>query len=172
MSGNLEDFLRQAAQRRQQRSTGQSKQPPAARSVRQSERARPFEAEFIEPEEEGESVTRRITQPSPVQTPSISPTIAPRTAKPSEVVDQADERMAKHVKDWLVHPVSQLNQANVTSGEVVTATIVAPSEAPKSSQAIDTQHRLNEPHPLVSQLRNPNTLKAAFVAGEIFKRKF
>lgn len=187
MADNLEDFLRQAAQRRQQRAAGQTpqqqqprqqpgqqppRQQPPRQPVRQVERTRQVvEAEVVELADEGESVTRRITSPSPITQPHNVSTIGPAVT-PSREIDTADERMARHVQDFLVHPVSNLSQETVSAKDSIAAEIVQAATVSEITSSTNTQVRKQINHPLVAMLRRPETLKAAFIAGEIFKTKF
>jgi hypothetical protein len=171
MSGNLEDFLRQAAQRRQQRGgvqDTQAQRPP----VRKAERTRQVvEAEVVEPIDEGESVSRRVTLPSPVSKPHSVPTITSH-ATPSQQVDTADERMAKHVQDFLVHPVSQFSNESVATKDAIAAEIVPVQPMSQITSQTEAQFRPAHLHPMVAMLRSPDTLKAAFIISELFARKF
>jgi hypothetical protein len=192
MADNLEDFLRQAAQRRQQRAAGQNpqqqqprqqpgqqpsrqqppRQQPSSQPVRQVERTRQIvEAEVVELADEGESVTRRITSPSPITQPHNVSTIGPAVT-PSREIDTADERMARHVQDFLVHPVSNLSQETVSAKDSIAAEIIQAATVSEITSSTNTQVRKQINHPLVAMLRRPETLKAAFIAGEIFKTKF
>ncbi len=192
MADNLEDFLRQAAQRRQQRAAGQTpqqqqprqqpgqqpprqqpaRQQPARQPVRQVERTRQIvEAEVVELADEGESVSRRITSPSPITQPHNVSTIGPAVT-PSREIDTADERMARHVQDFLVHPVSNLSQETVSAKDSIGAEIIQAATVSEITSSTNTQVRKQINHPLVAMLRRPETLKAAFIAGEIFKTKF
>ncbi len=175
MADNLEDFLRQAAQRRQQRAAGQKppqQQPQRQQPVRQVERSRQVvEAEVVDLADEGESVTRRVTAPSPVAQPHAVPTIG-TAMSPSREIDSADERMARHVQDFLVHPVSNLSQETVTAKDAIAAEIIPVAPVSQITSSTDTQIRKQIRHPLVEMLRRPDTIRAAFVASEIFKTKF
>lgn len=174
MSDNLEDFLRQAAQRRQQRATGQkpASQPQQNSPVRRVERSRQVvEAEIIDAEDSGESVSRRVTSPRPVSQPHVVPTLTP-TVSPSKEIDSADERMAKHVQDWLVHPVSNLSNETGSASNAISAEVVPVPEDGGIKSSTSTQVRTEFKHPLVAMLRRPESLRAAFIVGEIFKTKF
>lgn len=174
MADNLEDFLRQAAQRRQQRAAGQKPQPqqPPRPPVRQAERSRQIvEAEVVELADEGESVTRRVNAPSPMTQPQFGPSIGP-TVTPSKEIDSADERMAQHVQEFLVHPVSNLSKETASAKNSIAAEIVTAAPVSEITSSTNTQVRKQFQHPLVGMLRRPETLRAAFIAGEIFKPKF
>jgi hypothetical protein len=129
------------------------------------------EAEVIDLADEGESVTRRVTAPSPVSQPHIVPTIG-QAMTPSREIDSADERMARHVQDFLVHPVSNLPQQTASAKDSIGAEIVQATHVSEITSSTNTQIRKQINHPLVAMLRRPETLKAAFIAGEIFKTKF
>lgn len=173
MSDNLEDFLRQAAQRRQQRAAGQKPASEQQRApVRRVERSRQVvEAEIIDSEDSGESVSRRVISPSPVTQPHVVPTLTP-TVSPSKEIDSADERMAKHVQDWLVHPVSNLASQTASAASAISAEVIPVQETAGIKSSTNTQVRKEFKHPLVDMLRRPDTLRAAFIVGEILKTKF
>lgn len=171
MSGNLEDFLRQAAQRRQQRGgvqDTQAQRPP----VRKAERTRQVvEAEVVEPIDNGESVSRRVTAPGPMSKPHVVPTLTPHST-PSQQIDTADERMAKHVQDFLVHPVSQFSNESVSNKDAIAAEIVPVAPVSQITSQTEAQFRPAHLHPMVAMIRSPDTLKAAFIISELFARKF
>lgn len=179
MADNLEDFLRQAAQRRQQRAAGQKPQnqppqqrPPQRPPVRQVERSRQVvEAEIIDLEDEGESVSRRVVAASPVAQPHVNPTVG-QNFSPSREIDSADERMARHVQDFLVHPVSNLSNEAVSNKDAIAPEIVPIAPVSEITSSTNAQVRQQFKHPLVAMLRRPETVRAAFVASEIFKTKF
>lgn len=182
MSGNLEDFLRQAAQRRQQRSSGGSQQGrPTQRpaSSQASSRSPDFvesevvEAEIIEPTlDENPRPRKRAKSRKSSEAPMSTSLPPPRLSSISEV-DQADERMAKHVKDWIDHPVSHLSNTQITaSRESSTAAATDTSNVVSIDQSTNVQHREQHKSPLVDMLRNQESLKSAFIVSEIFTRKF
>lgn len=175
MADNLEDFLRQAAQRRQQRAAGQKpqNQPPQQRPpVRQVERSRQVvEAEIIDLDDEGESVSRRVVAPSPVTQQHVNPTVGQNFSSSREI-DSADERMAKHVQDFLIHPVSNLSNEAVSNKDAIAPEIIPIAPVSEITSSTNAQVRQQFKHPLVAMLRRPETVRAAFVASEIFKTKF
>ena len=166
---DLEKFLQQAAERLagklkegENRSpaqpSGGQRQPP--RSVRMAERQPPqrdaeiIEAEIIEPAKEH---LRRELGPDPFSNLDTRPELA-------QHISLADERMAGHLHEVFDHPVTQLRQ---TTQPLIPA--IAKGETEKN---IDLQRRQMDVSPLVKMLRQPETLRAAFLASEIFKPKF
>ena len=107
------------------------------------------EAEVIE-------ASRREDGPNPLSSIDTRPGLA-------QAISQTDERMAGHMHDVFDHDVSKLHK---------------PSAALKSSvkgeteKSIDLHRREQQVSPFIQMLRQPDSLKAAFIASEIFKRKF
>ncbi|MEZ6076777.1 MAG: hypothetical protein R3C56_14275 [Pirellulaceae bacterium] len=107
------------------------------------------EAEVIE-------TSRREDGPNPLSSIDTRPGLA-------QAISQTDERMAGHMHDVFDHDVSKLRK---------------PSAALKSSvkgeteKSIDLHRREQQVSPFIQMLRQPDSLKAAFIASEVFKRKF
>lgn len=173
MPSDLEKFLQQAAERLAQKVNEAHrpppKKPPAAtrpkqsqrppQSVRSSER-RPMaieddivEAEVIEPSSAG---SRRSDGPNPLSSIDTRPGLA-------QTISQTDERMAGHMHDVFDHDVSKLHKPSAA------LKLSAKGETEKS---IDLHRRQQQVSPLVQMLRQPESLTAAFIVSEIFKRKF
>ena len=175
MVSDIEKFLQQAAERLAQKANQGSNQgtrrpapkrpppqsPRPSHSVGQAERSRRpihpevvdaqvVEAEVVQP---SRSVDRR-RGPDPLSSIDTRPELA-------QVIDHADEKMADRVHQDLDHEMMHLSKA---------------SSALDSDQTGKEGHGLTRHQyavsPLVDMLRNPETLRAAFIAGEIFRRKF
>lgn len=142
-----------------------AKSPPAAerpqpqrlgqRSVRTAERVPP-QAEIIEAEILPSGAPRE-SGPNPLSSLDTRPALA-------QQISQADERMSGHVRNVFDHQVSQLRAPSGALGQgAVHGNIQA---------GLDLQRRQMDVSPLVKMLRQPQTLRAAFIASEIFKRKF
>ncbi len=165
---DLEKFLQQAAERLAQKlNEGQKPSPPrppvtqrpAPRAVRSAERRPPpLEAEIIEAEviEPDRFSDRRELGPNPLSNIDTRPELAQR-------ISQTDERMLGHLHDVFDHEVTQLRQASSALNQ----------GGPKgeTDRSIDLQKRSMDVSPLVKMLRQPDTLRAAFLASEIFKTK-
>lgn len=163
MAGDLERFLQQAAERLKQKMEQGNKPPPAQRPqqaappVRKAERQAQSQASppRYEPVVEAE-IVRSSRQQGP------NPLSELDTRKRAETdVDFADERMSDHVHDVFDHDVSHLQQASS-----------ALSGGGQSSQGSQVKTRQHDVSPLVEMLRDPKTLRSAFIASEIFSRKF
>lgn len=164
MAKDLEEFLRQAAERLANK-VNQSSNPPKPpvrrtpqQSVRQAERA-PIEAEIVEADLIDESGPNPL---SDLDTRYRSRPVAPRTRSVSHGVDQADERMEGRLHQSLDHDMVQLRDASAALGGN------SPNVAHSGSTSVTRRDR--QVSPLVTMLRNPQTLRAAFIAGEIFRR--
>lgn len=166
---DLEKFLQQAAERLAKKlNEGQqprpvrppiSQQQPAP-SVRAAERLPPrHDPEIIEAEliETNRSRVRREAGPNPLSTIDTLPELA-------QEISQADDRMKSHVKEVFDHEVSRLKLTKTTGQSKSTKVDI--------NQATDLQRRKLDESPLVKMLRQPETLRAAFLISEIFKRKF
>lgn len=162
MAGDLEKFLQEAAERLAQRvnqsnAPAEKRKPP--RQVRQSERA-PLEPELVDAEivdaEIVSSGNPRELGPNPLSNIDTRQSLA-------QEVGRADEKMAEHIQDVLDHDVGRLGDASdgfSGAGKQSSSKI--------ASQVDRREHMVS---PLVDMLRRPETLRAAFIASEIFKRK-
>lgn len=178
MSSDLERFLQQAAERLakkvreasqppQQNQPGQQPprrlEPQQPRSIRDAERQpRSLDSDALESD---------IVDAEIVESPSLSQR-QPRRPKASNIesrpglaqeISLSDERMAGHVREVFDHEVTKLRKAS----PALDANIKGETE-----KSIDLQRRQLDASPLVSMLRQPDSLRAAFIASEIFKRKF
>ncbi len=178
MANDLEKFLQQAAERlakkvreaQQVPQRGEAPQEPPRRrdpqqprSIRAAERqVRSLDADFSEPD---------IVEAEVVEVPSIAnrqphrPRSSSIESRPglAQKISLSDERMAGHVRDVFDHEVTQLGKASAA----LDANIKGETE-----KSIDLQRRQLDVSPLVSMLRHSDSLRAAFIASEIFKRKF
>ncbi len=181
---DLEDFLRKAAERRMQRQQGGGASRPVAPSPNpQSNQPPPLrqdlapyeeilEPEILEPEIIEPVVIAKPVRPAPPPQQRISdtPTTASTRNRPSNVsagVDQADEKMASHVKSSLDHQIGKIDKRK------------KPGKLAKKSESVTNEITMVNRgqanivgEDLLSMLRQPQTLKTAFIASEIFKRKF
>lgn len=167
MPSDLERFLQQAAERLAEKvnKPQRPKQPPKVatpRSVRQAERQRldpaAVDAEILEadiPPAQPRSLVanRRELGPDPLSNIDTRPGLA-------QGISQADERMEEHVHDQLDHDIMGLRDA---SGAL--------SRDRTSDGTSEVSKRRKTEHSIIGLLRNQETLKAAFIASEIFKRK-
>ncbi len=176
MPSDLEKFLQQAAERLAQKvNEGQrptqpkpasgGNQPPVARpqpsagpsrpsrpatgSTRSAER-RPLQAEIVDAEIIEPQTNRRESGPNRLSNIDTRPGLA-------QQISQTDERMVEHMHDVFDHEVSNLRK---------------PTGQGETEKSIDLQRRQQQVSPLVDMLRQPDSLRAAFIASEIFKRKF
>lgn len=164
----LEKFLRQAAQRRAQKSRPSSR-PPSPPPV----------LDEVEVELEEETETRRLME-SPAITPhsisQVSPHIRPEHLAVD--IDQADERMQAHVQQALVHEVGHLSPKGrppkgKKKGQGKDESKETPAESMSNQETSVSRGPSNIAANQVSAyLSNPQSLRALFIASEIFKRKF
>ena len=164
MAGDLERFLQQAAERLKQKMEQGNKPRPAPQPtkqpppVRQAERVRQtLESAPVH----GEIVEAKLAGQQPELGPNPLSNIDTRSHGPTDV-DYADERMSGHLQEVFDHDVMQLQKASSALGG-------GAGQSGKGSQVTTRQHDVS---PLVQMLRNPATLRSAFIASEIFARKF
>lgn len=175
MVNDLEKFLQQAAERLAQkanasgRRTGGTARPAPVQpgSTRRKETSSvprtgdrfPPTAEIIEAEvldvEERRSRVLREAGPDPLSTIDTRPALA-------QSISQADERMGSHVHQVFDHELTHLRTASPSLGG---------SQANQSDQPTEVSSRAMYKSPLLEMLRNPETLRAAFIVGEIFNRR-
>lgn len=174
MSNDLEKFLQQAAERLAQKlkQSGQkpssvSPQPagsPMARSgssptVKAGSAARraPPVVEIVEAEVLDEPTKRlqREAGSDPLSTIDTRPGLA-------QSIDQSDERLDSHLHQVFDHDLTHLRKAS---------SALAPT-ASTTNRATEVVTRQTAISPLLATLRNPETLRAAFIVGEIFHKKF
>ncbi|MCR9296049.1 MAG: hypothetical protein NXI32_25315 [bacterium] len=165
MPGDLERFLQQAAERlaeKVRQSEQASAAPPprrdAPKNIRQAERAG---LEDLEPT----AVDAVIVEPKSAQDTNplsqLDTRHLERKVRPELAVEisLADEKMASHVQ-------------HVTSGDVVH--LRDASSALQADRSLDgrtqVRRRNLQVSPLVEMLRKPESLRAAFIASQIFDR--
>ncbi len=163
MAGDLERFLQEAAERLAQKvNQGQpQKKPVRPQPIRQAERARIdpdiLDAEIIEADADPvPTLVPREKGPDPLSSLDTRPPLA-------QSIDQADERMTAHIHGALDHRVVNLRASSPALQR-------GGSMDDKRGSQVERRQRMVSP--LMNMLRQPETLKAAFIASEIFKRKF
>ncbi len=165
---DLEDFLRQAAERRRMKQAGQgsSKQrgpanPPKPRppviEPPKNDWSEPIllEAEVIEPIASGiyaDSLPSNIPSPQHL----------------AKGIEQADEKMLGHVKDVFEHRVGKLGSKPKRP---------KPAKPKRESMSNEETAVIRSPENTVGKdlmqlLSNPKSIRAAFIASEIFGRRF
>ena len=166
MADDLDDFLKQAAQRRQQRQQQRTNRPPVVQPTPQPTRSVP---------------TPRLQQQDPIPSAQVEdskpyePTVGnlssslPSASLPGSM-NQANERMLPHLKEAFQNETSSLRQSEPKS---------SPKKKQKKEQRLqETPATAAEVQPtakvssasLVAQLRDPQSLRMAIIAHEIMKR--
>jgi hypothetical protein len=169
MSNDLEKFLKQAAERlrdkiQQSQAPQRSPQtpPPVSPSQRrpQPQSLEPLvvEASLVQPRQLGEDPLSSIDT-----RPSVAHELREHLA---EDISQTDERMAGRVQQVFDHSISTLPSASTA------LQTNAPKSADQTNVAVEVNRRGRMSSPFLRMLRKPDTLRAAFIAGEIFRRKF
>lgn len=171
MADDLDDFLKQAALRRQQRQQQQPQRPartPLTSPPPLNQQPSPTQP-VIRP------MTPEVPLAKVVDEPSIRPTVG--TLQPSiqsrhvePAVSDADNRLNAHLKEVFQHELGSLKPAeskktkgkqNATKKTEEAAAVVSVSR--ESASGVSSKQ-------LVEQLRNPETLRLAIIAHEIMKR--
>jgi hypothetical protein len=177
MAGDLERFLQKAAQHvAQQMERSQNLQAEAAREhprpSRRQERSMTYqEDDEILEAELVEDVARR-------QGPNPLSSIDTRRRLAQEI-SMADENMEQHVHDHLDHDIMNLRAASGAlggKGQRRSGGTPLGGNPMGGDGAVDRDSQVEQQQfaisPLIDMLRDPQTLKQAFIISEIFGRKF
>ena len=197
MADNLDDFLKRAAERREQRA--KQKQQPAP----QVAPPMPSRPQQVQPSRPAQPQQPQRTNPSrPVPPPYMQPTATQQSnrpvpnnaqnqrskppqkpAKPKDPkrlaptlsneqklardVALADDRMGSHLQDVFSHQVGQLDAGQSAKGASAT-------HSPKDDSATQSPDatQMSLAKQVAAALRDPQSAKIAFVASEIFRRRF
>jgi hypothetical protein len=161
---DLEDFLRQAAERRKARANQAKPTPPqSTRPVRQRERV--AEPEIIEPEiiESGFSNpdSGNMNRPKWRSSPSEDEDIVGAS------VDHADERMIEHLRGVFDQSPNSFDAPRRSTGRLADSVDAisddsAKAGASKGDEVVDR---------VLELMKKPESLQTAFVLSEIFRRK-
>jgi hypothetical protein len=167
MADDLDDFLKQAAQRRAQRQQGKGNKSAANRP---SPSPPPPRSESPNRTPTPNIPTAEVVESLPPYQPTVG-RLAP-TAQPSTVsrnVDQADERMASHLSHVFQHEISKLRAAsNKAEGRASSPLPATLSETPATLPPAPAER--TSAASMIKQLRDPQSLRMAIIAHEIMKR--
>ncbi len=164
---NLEDFLRQAAERRKQRERGGQQpsnvqkpladRPPNMYQPQILQAELVIEPEIIEPEIVIDVSDRHLK--------SLKPTL-PKTNRLAKEIDQADEKLEGRQKQVFDHQVGQLGKSKKPKSKAKPQTKRLSDNQPTLEIAVDKPG-----DEVLEMLRHPQSLRVAFIASEIFTRK-
>jgi DNA primase len=170
MSNDLEKFLQQAAERLrdkiQQSQANQRSSPPPPPPNRPSQRR--SQAQSLEPL----VIEATVLQPrqlgdDPLSTIDTRPSVAHEMRDHlAEDISQTDERAAGRLQQVFDHSVSTLPNASTALQTGAT------KSTDQTNVAVEVNRRGRMSSPFLRMLRKPDTLRAAFIAGEVFRRKF
>lgn len=175
MPSDLEKFLQQAAERlkdkiqqsqppqRPQQPPRSQQTPPPVRSrqrLSQSDGSNPevIEATVVSPRQLGDDPLSSIDT-----RPSVGHEMRNHLA---ENISHTDERVSGRVHQLFDHKVSTLP---VASNALQSTNSKTPDQ---TNLAVEVDRRTRMSSPFLRMLRKPDTLRAAFLASEIFRRKF
>ncbi|MCA9122077.1 MAG: hypothetical protein H6822_12395 [Planctomycetaceae bacterium] len=163
MAGDIEEFLRRAAQRRaqQQKPRPQPTAPPTLRPKSIPPRPiQPLEAEIIDDIE--------IIEPDVLHGSSVEAHVkehirtnvfGERVSHLGEDVDRSDDRMEKHLHEYFEHELGALG-ARTSTAEDSSLDDDSPGQRPKPQK----------PTNYLELLRNPASVRQAIILSEILTR--
>lgn len=160
MAGDIEDFLRRAAQRREQKPAPVQRQPaPQQPAPRQPQRlVEPEiveEIQIIEPDIlRGETVAEHVS--GHIQTAGFEE----RLSHLGEDVDHSDDRMEAHLHDVFEHDLGQLGAKTSIAEE---STLDDDSPPPKGPARLSTAD-------VLAMLSQPDSIRQAIILTEILNR--
>jgi len=184
MSNDLEDFLRKAAERRKKRQ--QTGGPTATVSTNPEPLTRPEPIAVQQTQRENST---------PVETlgPRIQSNIHPSSLLTKDI-DQADDRIRARIHSQFDHSVSTIDQGRTTQKnessssnqsnkkksskqkKVASASpenAISSFEESRNDMTIErSASKMINPDSMLELLRDPQTLRTAFIASQIFERKF
>jgi hypothetical protein len=159
MADEIAEFLRRAAARRaqmlqqQQQAAQQPPQQSAAAPARKVVRAEVVKAEVVQ---RPASAPRRTRIEEQVDRDIDTRDFAVRAELMADATEQADERLEQHLQEKFDHKLGSLSTST---------TSMAGSHPPDQATARD-----GNVHPVLNMLTNPESVRNAFILGEIFKR--
>ena len=165
MADDLDDFLKQAALRRQQRQQQKRTQlPPVAQPTPEQSRPRP-EPPRLQPQVPTAEVIEYATPYKP-SLGNLSPTLP--SGNLGRGVERAEERIESHLKHAFPPELGKIRSTNPTP----------PKKKDQPTSLLETPATAAEPQPtakvsavtMIKQLRDPQTLRMAIIAHEIMKR--
>ncbi len=168
MADDLDDFLKQAALRRQQRQQQRTNSPSAQTNAPPPTRATPPTPRLQPQEPVPAAQVVEYSKPYEPTVGNLSSSL-PSASIPGSV-GQADERMQTHLKDVFKHEIGNIrtSETKPTSKKKnkkeqrLQETPAAPAEVQPSAKVSSAF--------LVAQLRDPQSLRMAIIAHEIMKR--
>ncbi|QDV24097.1 hypothetical protein [Aureliella helgolandensis] len=181
MAGELERFLEQAARRlaekiEQSQNPGRPAPRPRPQPTRQQERQR-LDPDIVD----AEIVEAKVVSSNPRELGPDRLSKLDTRKKADSDVDQADERMSSHLhdvfdQDDVMHLQKDAHalkpESNTRSSRSSVKHETSPGEVRSTQGNNSVQRRNRSVSPMIEILRQPETLRAAFIAGEIFRPKF
>ncbi len=160
MAEDLQEFLRRAAERRQQRAQGQSKsdrqEPPRSTTPVSQQTFSGLSAKPL-----NESSNRSSANPS---FPDRSPHLASEASN-------ADERMDSHLHQVFDNKLGSLGNYKARPNEFATRSPKPDTLHDAFSQSTAAEEK-SASEKLIEGFLNPESARIAFVASEVFRRKF
>lgn len=179
MADELEEFLRQAAARRQQRQKSAGSKPVSGGQTTGSGAAGQAAGgrapdRFAGSSKEGvgnkgaastrSGSERASEQPGRVEQRRLEPSLVNRHVQTQ--IDQADEQIDAYVDKTMASDLRPMGKDSMTSSK---GNLHATASAPQSQPQVQAQVSSKD---LIRQLRNPETLRMAIIAHEILRRPY
>jgi hypothetical protein len=189
MSKDLDEFLRKAAERRKNRQQSGGNPSPATPQAAPTAQTI-AQAEVVVVAEK----PREASVPIETLGPRIQSNIHPSSLLTKEI-DQADDRVRARIHSQFDHSVSTIDQGTTVkkkesqsskqpgkkkaakqsdreSGVAQDKSISSFEESRNDMTIERSASKMINPESMLELLRNPQTLRTAFIASQIFERKF
>jgi hypothetical protein len=158
VSNDIEEFLRRAAARRQQRQGQVPQQPLHAQRAPEIQILSPAaEAEVVEAMPVEESVAQHVSQYL------ATDEFRQRAAQLGEEVGQADDQLKAHLSQTFEHKVGDL-------GASTTPVQMAPVESVGSDAPMVQRTAARRAGEIAAMFRSPKSLRQAIILSEIMRR--
>jgi hypothetical protein len=154
MSGDIEEFLRRAAQRRaKQRAPAPKPVPPRPRP------SQPYDAEVIDDVEIIDDMMSRDSVASHVEEHMQGHVFDEQVSHLGENVDRSDDKMEEHLQQVFEHNIGKLG-----------AKTSAASDSSLDDDSPGQQQVASEPTNYLALLQNPESIRQAIILNEILAR--
>ena len=165
MAENLDDFLRRAAERRQQRNQQQRPVQQAAVQPDVPPPAPPRSLASSGSSNQSQAQRQVENKPKPNQQPKKKSNIQPQKRLAAQI-EESDNRMDARLHKVFDHKLGQFNVH--PTGSQGTATY-SPKPDTKLVSTVEEGSLAKE---VAEMFRNPESAKIAYIASEIFQRRF
>ncbi len=163
MAGDIEEFLRRAAQRRAQQQN-QPQQPPARKPApRPQSRPQPARLHDVEIIEDAEIIDADVLSGGSVaehvQEHIRGGVFDERLSRLGEDVDASDDRMEEHLHEYFEHDLGQLGAKTARASDSIL-----------DDDSPGQQRKPEKPVDYLALLQNPQSIRQAIILNEILAR--